>query len=197
MAGRPEIGQSDILSFTLSINNEILADIDVLIMESSEADKYVLGQQATVLGHASLINTDSLDAWDYTFPDSGTYSMIIDNSESPEGASENKPLQVKINVQEVTILGDWIGWYQSRHYVEDGSFVSFDLGSLEPGDEIYYTVSGTSFGSGLLSSFDMMVMTGSQYSIYSTGGDPEIIEEASDLDTWISIFQDYTIETSG
>ena len=42
----------------------------------------------------------------------------------------------------------------------------------------------------------MMVMTGSQYSIYSTGGDPEIIEEASDLDTWISIFQDYTIETS-
>ena len=191
------LGQSDILSFTLSIANEILADIDVLIMDSSEADKYVLGQQATVLGHASLINTGSLDAWDYTFPDSGTYSLIIDNSESPEGgASENKALQVKINVQEVTILGDWIGWYQSRHYVEDGSFVSFDLGSLEPGDEIYYTVSGTSFGSGFLSSFDMMVMTGSQYSIYSTGGDPEIIAEASDLDTWISIFQNYTIETS-
>jgi hypothetical protein len=191
------LSQNDILSFTLSINNEIFADIDVLIMESSEADKYVLGQQASVLGHASLINSGSLDTWDYTFPDSGTYSLIIDNSESPEGgASENKALQVEINVQEVTILGDWIGWYQSRHYVEDGSFVSFDLGSLEPGDEIYYTVSGTSFGSGFLSSFDMMVMTGSQYSIYSTGGNPEIIEEASDLDTWISIFQDYTIETT-
>ena len=191
------LGQNDILSFTLSITNEVFADIDVLIMESSEADKYVLGQQAIVLGHASLINTGSLDSWDYTFPDSGTYSLVIDNSESPEGgASENKALQVKINVQEVTILGDWAGWYQSRHYVEDGSFVSFDLGNLEAGDEIYYVVSGTSFGSGFISSFDMMVMTGSQYSIYLSGGNPEIIEEASDLDTWISIFQDYTIETS-
>ena len=191
------LDQNEILSFTLSITNEIFADIDVLIMESSEADKYVLGQQATVLGHASLINTGSLDTWDYTFPDSGTYSLIIDNSESPDGgASEDKALQVQINVQEVTILGDWIGWYQSRHYVEDGSFVSFDLGNLEPGDEIYYTVSGTSFGSGFLSSFDMMVMTDSQYSVYSTGGNPQIIEDASDLDTWISIFQNYTIETS-
>ena len=191
------LSQNDILSFTLSINDNPFADIDVLIMESSEADKYVLGQEATVLGHASLINTGSLDTWDYTFPDSGVYSLIIDNSESPDGgASENEALQVEINVQEVTILGDWIGWYQSRHYVEDGSFVSFDLGNLEAGDEIYYTVSGTSFGSGFLSSFDMMVMTGSQYSVYSTGGNPQVIEDASDLDTWISIFQNYTIETS-
>ena len=191
------LSSNDILSFTLSINDNPFADIDILIMESSEADKYVLGQQSTVLGHASLINTGSLDTWDYTFPDSGVYSLIIDNSESPDGgASENEALQVEINVQEVTILGDWIGWYQSRHYVEDGSFVSFDLGNLEAGDEIYYTVSGTSFGSGFLSSFDMMVMTGSQYSVYSTGGNPQVIEDASDLDTWISIFQNYTIETS-
>ena len=190
------LDQNEILSFTLSITNEIFADIDVLIMESSEADKYVLGQQSTLLGHASLINTGSLDTWDYTFPDAGAYSLIIDNSESPEGgASENKPLQVKINVQEVTILGDWLGWYQSRHYVEDGSFVSFNLGNLKPGDEIYYTISGTSFGSGFLNSFDVMVMTGSQFSVYTTGSNPELIEEASDLDKWISIFKNYTIET--
>ena len=78
------LDQNEILSFTLSITNDLLADIDVLIMESSEADKYVLGQQSTLLGHASLINTGSLDTWDYTFPDAGAYSLIIDNSESPE-----------------------------------------------------------------------------------------------------------------
>ncbi len=191
------LDQNEILSFTLSITNELFAEIDVLVMESTEADKYITGQQATVLGHASLINTASLDSWDYTFPDAGEYSLIIDNSESPEGgATEDKGLQVKISVQEVTILGDWIGWYQSRHYVEDGNFVSFDLGNLNSGDEIYYTVSGTSFGSGFLNSFDMMVMTDEQYNIYSSGGNPELIEEASDLDTWISIFQNYTIESS-
>ena len=192
-----QISQNDIISFTLSITNEVLANLDVLILSSSEADKYILGQQVSVLGHASLINTGSLDTWDYTFQETGSYSMIIDNSNSPTGgASENKALQVEINIQEVTLLGDWIGWYQSRHYVEDNSFVSFDLGNLESGDEIYYSVSGTSFGSGFLNAFDILLMTDSQYSIYSSGGVPEIIEEASDLDTWISIFQNYTIESN-
>ena len=191
-----DLSQDEILSFTLSINNNPLADLDILILSSSEADKYVLGQQAIVLGHASLINTGSLDSWDYTFPESGSFSLIIDNSRSPDGgASQNEALQIQINVQEVTILGDWIGWYQSRHYVEDNGFVSFDLGNLEAGDEIYYTVSGTSFGSGFLNSFDMMVMTDSQYSVYTSGSNPQIIEDASDLDTWISIFQEYTIES--
>ena len=194
---RVELGNlnaKEIVSFTLIISNEYLADLDVLIMASAEADKYLLGQQSTVLGHASLINTGSLDSWDYTFPDSGYYSLILDNSESPVGgASENKALQVKINVQEVTILGDWLGWYQSRHYVESGDFVSFDLGNLEPEDEIYYTVSGTSFGSGFLNRFDLILMTDSQYNIYTSGGSPQIIDEASDMDTWIPIFQNYTI----
>ena len=40
-----------------------------------------------------------------------------------------------------------------------------------------------------------MVMTGSQFSVYTTGSNPELIEEASDLDKWISIFKNYTIET--
>ena len=197
---RVELGNlnaKEIVSFTLLINNENFADLDVLIMASAEADKYLLGQQSTVLGHASLINTGSLDSWDYTFPDSGYYSLIIDNSKSPVGgASENKALQVKINVQAVTVLGDWLGWHQSRHYVVSGDFVSFDLGNLEPEDEIYYTVSGTSFGSGFLNRFDMILMTDSQYNIYTSGGSPQIIDEASDMNTWTSIFQNYTIESS-
>ena len=191
------LSQNEILRFTLIISNNQFANIDILIMESIEADKYVIGQQATVLGHASLINTKSIDLWDYTFPDSGSYSLIIDNSKSPDGgASENEALQVQINVQEVTILGDWIGWYQSRHYVEYDSYVSFDLGNLEPGDDIYYTVSGTSFGSGFLNYFDIMLMTDSEYSVYSAGGAPQIIEDASDLNTFVTIFQNYTIENS-
>jgi len=196
---RVDIGSlsaGDVVSFGLSMDG-LFDDLDVLIMTSDEADSYLAGEQAVVLGHASLIDNDFFETWDYKFPYAGSYSLILDNTKSPSGgASGDSPIHVEITVQEVTLLGAWLGWYQSRHYVDDGGFVSFDLGDLEVDDEIYYLVSGNSHGSGFLLSYDVLLMDDSQYQSYIAGSAPTLIAEGSDLDTWSS-YANYTIATAG
>jgi hypothetical protein len=190
------LSAGDVVSFGLSMDG-LFDDLDVLIMTSDEADSYLAGEQATVLGHASLIDNNFFETWDYKFPIAGSYSLILDNTMSPSGgASGDSPIHVEITVQEVTLLGAWLGWYQSRHYVDDGGYVSFDLGDLEVGDDIYYLVSGNSHGSGFLLSYDVLLMDDSQYQSYIAGSAPTLIAEGSDLDTWSS-YANYTIATAG
>jgi len=190
------LSAGDVMSFNLAMDG-FGDELDVLIMASSQADTYLQGQTATVLGHASLINTDFWDSWDYRFPVAGSYSMILDNSASPNGgAPGTSPIHVEIHVMEVTILDSWLGWYQSRHFVDDGGYVSFDLGQLEVDDEIYYMTSGNSHGSGFMNSYDVMLMTDSNYIDYTNGVEPTIITEASDMDSWLSFYNNYTIQNA-
>lgn len=183
----------DTLTFGLSLDG-LLTRVDMLIMEESQADLFLSGQSATVLGHPSLINVDFVDMWDYRFPVEGRYSMIIDNTPEPQGGvNQGAPVHVEFQVIETTILSEWLGWYESRHFVEGGSFVSFDLGQLAAGDGFGYSVSGKSHGSGFMNSFDVLVFTDTEYQSYVSGSGGSPIDSFSSLNKWIGAFDNFTV----
>lgn len=183
----------DTLTFGLSLDG-LLTRVDMLIMEESQADLFLSGQSATVLGHPSLINVDFVDMWDYRFPVGGRYSMIIDNTPEPQGGvNQGAPVHVEFQVIETTILSEWLGWYESRHFVEGGSFVSFDLGQLAAGDGFGYSVSGKSHGSGFMNSFDVLVFTDTEYQSYVSGSGGSPIDSFSSLNKWIGAFDNFTV----
>lgn len=190
-------GAGSVLDFLLDLEG-FTSEIDILILNTTEAERYLAGENISVLGHASLINTDSWDAWSYTFPEQNTYSIILDNTDSPVGGGvETRPIHAEITVDEATLTSTWLGWTKSRHYIEDNAYLTFDLGELFVGDEIYYRVSGKHFGSGILPKFDVALMTYAEYERMVAGETPVIIDNGSDLDTWYALLSSYEIEEKG
>ena len=61
-------------------------DLDVLVMESTEANLYESGNDATALGHTTILDATS-QSWSYQFAESGTYSVIFDNTDEPDGGA--------------------------------------------------------------------------------------------------------------
>ena len=191
------ISSGDTMSFTLGLEG-VFDELDVLIMDHNQANLFLSGESATVLGHPSLIKVDFFDSWDYRFPKAGSYSLILDNSAEPQGGSDmGSDIHVQFSVQDTTILSDWIGWYQSRHYVEEGAFVSFDLGELEADDEFSYTVGGHSHGTGFMNAFDVLVFDDAEYQIYNSGGDALPIGDYSTLDEWLLAYNNFSISEDG
>ena len=195
-----DVSIGDTMTFMLSLDG-LFDELDVLILESDQADIFLSGQTATVLGHPSLIDVDFFDSWHYRFPRAGSYSLILDNSAEPQGGSNSgTAIQAEISVIETTILSDWIGWYQSRHYVEDGSYVSFDLGQLEEDHEFSYIVSGNSHDSGMFASmnaFDVLVFADAEYQNYVNGEQSTHIADYSSLNEWIIHQTNVVVTTPG
>ncbi len=199
-AWRVELGHlsvGDTLTFSLSLDG-LFDEVDILIMESAEADTFLAGGTATVLGHPSMIDVDFFDTWDYRFPRAGVYSMLIDNSAEPEGGADNNgPVHAEITVIETTIVTDFLGWYQSRHYVNDGGYVSFDVGNLEINESVGYIVSGHSHGSGFMNKYDVLVMNDAEYQNYASGEQFTPLDEYSTLDEWLSAYEDFEVTEAG
>lgn len=199
-AWRVDLGSllaDDTLTFSLSLDG-LFDEVDILIMESAEADTFLAGGTATVLGHPSMVDVDFFDSWDYRFPRAGAYSMLIDNSAEPQGGADNNgAVHAEITVIETTILSDFLGWYQSRHYVSDGGYVSFDVGNLEINESIGYIVSGHSHGSGVMNKFDVLVFNDTEYQSYASGEQFTQLDEYSSLDGWLSFFEDFEVAEAG
>lgn len=190
-------GAGTVLDFVLDLEG-FTSEVDVLILNTSEATRYLQGENVSVLGHASLINTDSWDAWSYTFQEQNTYSIILDNTDSPVGGgAETRPIHAEIVIDEATLTSAWLGWTKSRHFIDDDSYLTFDLGELFVGDEIYYSVSGNHFGSGFFPSFDVALMTYDEYNRMVAGESPTIVANGSELDTWFALLTTYEIEDRG
>jgi hypothetical protein len=190
-------GAGTVLDFVLDLEG-FTSEIDILILNTTEALRYLDGENVSVLGHASLINTDSWDRWSYTFPEQNTYSIILDNTDSPVGGgAETRPIHAEIIVDEATLSSSWFGWTKSRHYIEDDSYLTFDLGELYIGDELYYSVSGKHFGSGFMPGFDVALMTNAEYQKMVAGETPEIVEAGSKIDTWFASLSSYEVEQDG
>ena len=150
-------------------------DLDIMVMKSSEANEYENGNDMVVLGHSTQLDATS-QSWSYQFPEAGTYSVIFDNTDEPDGgAGDGSDIQVEIGVTSLTIpslFGNiWTGWHQSRHYTEEGSHMALDFGTLTAGDDIYYYLDATNEGGSIWSSkeFDVMMMTEDNYDLYITG----------------------------
>jgi len=199
-AWRVDLGSlsaGDTLTFALTLDG-LFDELDILIMESAEADKFLAGESAEVLGHPSMIDVNFFDMWDYRFPESGAYSLLLDNSAEPQGGADNgAAIHGEISVIETTLLSEWLGWYQSRHFVPDGGYVSFDIGELDVGDSFGYTVSGHSHGSGFMNTFDVLVFTDTEYQVYTAGGDAIYVENYTSLDEWLSLLNSFEAEEAG
>lgn len=150
-------------------------DLDVMVMESSEANQYENGDNMDVIGHATQLDATS-QSWSYQFPEAGTYSVIFDNTDEPEaGAGDGSDVQVEIGITSLTIpslSGNvWTGWHQSRHYTEEGGHMALDFGALTLGDDIYYYIDGNNEGGSFWSSkeFDIILMTEDNYDLYAAG----------------------------
>ena len=150
-------------------------DLDILVMESSEANEYENSNDAVVLGHTTILDAGS-QSWSYQFPNAGTYSIIFDNTDEPSGgAGDGSDIQVEIGVTSLTIpslFGNlWTGWHQSRHYADEGDIMALDLGTLNSGDDVYYYVDGKNEGGSIWSSkeFDILFMTKQNYDLYVNG----------------------------
>ena len=150
-------------------------DLDVMVMESSEANQYENGNNMDVLGHATQLDATS-QSWSYQFPEAGTYSVIFDNTDEPDdGAGDGSDVQVEIGITSLTIpslFGNvWTGWHQSRHYTEEGGHMAIDFGALTLGDDIYYYLDGNNEGGSVWSSkeFDVILMTEDNYDLYVAG----------------------------
>ena len=190
-------GAGTVLDFLLDLEG-YTSEIDILILNTTEAVRYLEGENVSVLGHASLINTDSWDTWSYTFPEQNTYSILLDNTDSPiGGGAETRPIHAEVKVDEATLSSSWLGWTKSRHYIDDNSYLTFDLGELFVGDELYYSVSGKHFGSGFMAGFDVALMTDAEYSKMVAGETPAIIEGGSEIDTRFAFLSSYEIEADG
>ena len=197
---RVDLGQvsaGDVLSFSLSMDG-LFDDLDVLVMSAEQATQYQDEKDAVVLGHSSLIDSSFFNSWDYRFPVSGEYALLLDNTDSPVGgASGASPIHLEIRVSEVTFLGSWLGWYQSRHYASDGGYVSFDFGQLNEGEDVYYSVSGHSHGEGFFNSFDILFMTDQNYQSYISGSTFTILQNESKLDDGSYSYNNFSISTAG
>ena len=150
-------------------------DLDVMVMESSEANQYENGNNINILGHATQLDASS-QSWSYQFPEAGTYSVIFDNTDEPDGgAGDGSDVQVEIGITSLTIpslFGNiWTEWHQSRHYTEEGGYMALDFGALTLGDDIYYYLDGNNEGGSVWSSkeFDVMLMTEDNYDLYVAG----------------------------
>jgi len=150
-------------------------DLDILVMTSTEANEYENSNDADMLGHASILDAGS-QSWSYQFPNSGTYSIIFDNTDEPSGgAGDGSDIQVEIGVTSLTIpslFGNvWTGWYQSRHYADEGDYMALDLGNLNAGDDVYYYVDGKNIGGSIWSAkeFDILFMDKTNYDLYVNG----------------------------
>ena len=150
-------------------------DLDILVMESSEANQYENSNDATVLGHTTMLNAGS-QSWSYQFPNAGTYSIIFDNTDEPqEGAEDGSDVQVEIGITSLTIpslFGNiWTGWHQSIHYADEGDHMVLDLGNLSTGDDVYYYIDGKNEGGSFWSSkeFDILFMNKVNYDLYVNG----------------------------
>jgi hypothetical protein len=170
----------------------VLDDIDILVMETSEANDFISGNSADLLGHASGLDTSGSvlgEVWDYRFPSSGTYSIVFDNSDEPSGgAGGGSDIHLELSVTELSIpnlFGNmWTGWFQSRHYVDEGDFVSFDLGTLDVGDDLYYYVGSRNVGGSIFSvqKFDALLMTQGNYDLYVNGSEPTLVSSGTKME---------------
>ena len=156
-------------------------DLDVMVMKSTEADKYENNNDADILGHTSELDASS-QSWSYQFPVAGSYSIIFDNTDQPSGgAGDGSDIQVEIGVTSLTIpslFGNiWSGWHQSRHYADEGDFMALDLGSLNVGEDVYYYVDGKNVDGSIFSSkeFDILFMTKQNYDLYANGSTATIL----------------------
>jgi hypothetical protein len=166
----------------------LLDNLDILVMESSEANKYENGNDADVLGHASMLLAGS-QSWSYQFPNAGLYSIIFDNTNEPSGgAGDGSDIQVEIGVTSLTIpslFGNlWVEWYQSRHYADEGDIMVLDLGTLNSGDDVYYYVDGNSEGGSWLGAkeYDILFMTKDNYDLYVNGSAFNVISDGTNYE---------------
>ena len=161
-------------------------DLDVMVMKSTEADKYESNNDADILGHTSELDASS-QSWSYQFPVAGSYSIIFDNTDQPSGgAGDGSDIQVEIGVTSLTIpslFGNiWSGWHQSRHYADEGDFMALDLGSLNVGEDVYYYVDGKNVDGSIFSSkeFDILFMTKQNYDLYANGSTATILTSGTE-----------------
>ena len=109
------VSSGDTLTFSLGLDG-IFDKLDVLILDHDQADLFLSGESATVLGHPSLIDVDFFDSWDYRFPQSGSFSLILDNSAEPQGGSNvGSPVHAEILVIETTLVTNWVGSVSYTH----------------------------------------------------------------------------------
>ncbi len=172
-------------------------DLDILVMESSEANQYENGNDADILGHASMLDAGTLtsevpppsQSWSYQFPNAGMYSIIFDNTDEPSGgAGDGTDIQVEIGVTSLTIpslFGNlWTGWHQSRHYADEGDIMALDLGTLNSGDDVYYYVDGNNEGGSLWSAkeYDILFMTRANYDLWVNGSTFSVISDGTNYE---------------
>ena len=179
-------------------------DLDILVMESSEANQYENSNDATVLGHTTMLDAGS-QSWSYQFPNAGTYSIIFDNTDEPQGgAGDGSDIQVEIGVTSLTIpslFGNiWTGWHQSIHYADEGDHMALDLGNLSTGDDIYYYVDGKNEGGSIWSSkeFDILFMNKENYDLYVNGSSFSTITDGTKYkeDGLIPAVKNMTVSTN-
>ena len=160
-------------------------DLDILVMESSEANKYENNNNADILGHASELDATT-QSYSYQFPVAGSYSIIFDNTDQPSGgANDGSDIQVEIGVTSLTIpalFGNvWTSWSQSRHYADEGDHMALDLGNLNTGQDVYYYVDGKNIGGSIFTTeeYDILFMTKQNYDLYANGSAPTILSDGT------------------
>ena len=187
-----DIESGDTIGIELTLENgDAGDDLDVLFMETTEADKYVNGEDITVLGHPSLIGLEMswMKSCDYKFPESGTYTIILDNTDSPAGGDPaSRPIHLSIEVYK----RDTSPYnFYTTHYVETGNYISFDLGNLYVEDEIEISVSSIDYyGESYLGYFDVFILDNDNYNAYVDGNSYELMADSdfSDLDTFSALW---------
>ena len=196
-----DIESGDTIGIELSFENgDTGDDLDVLFMETVEADKYANGEDITVLGHPSLIGLEMSwrESWDYTFPDSGTYSIILDNTDSPAGGDPaSRPIHLSIEVYKRDYSSSS---FYTTHYVEAGNYISFDLGNLYVEDEIEISAASIDYyGRSSLGRFDVFILDNDNYNAYVDGTSYELMANSdfSDLDTFSAYRVGGVLENNG
>ena len=166
-----------------------LDDLDILVMESYEADRYEQGSRdIDILGHASHLDATG-QSWSYQFPNLGSYSIIFDNTDEPSGgAGDGSDIQAEIGVTSLTIpslFGNiWTGWHQSRHYADEGDMMALDLGSLDSGEDVYYYIDGNNEGGSIWGAreYDILFMTEDNYNLYVNDSTFSVISEGTNYE---------------
>ena len=196
-----DVGSGDTIGIDFSLESgDAGDDLDVLFMETAEADKYVNGEDVTVLGHPTMTGLDIfvMESWDYKFPESGTYTIILDNTNSPAGGDPaSRPVHLDIEVYKRDSSSSS---FYTTHYVETGSYISFDFGNLFVEDEIEITVSSIDYyGGAFLPTFDVFILDNDNYNAYVDGNSYELMADSdfSDLDTYYALWVGGALENNG